>query len=251
MRTVQHAFNRAALTYDANCKLQFRVAKELIKITQQHVTAANTILELGCGTGVTSAIAMTKLQHKNYFILDLAGNLLEIAKNRLSLANSGILANFDNLPIQANSINLCLANMSLHWSKGINQALANIYYCLAEHGVLAFSLPVEGTFYELSNAISHTNCTNFLNCFPSHSQLQHALKNYRVIYQETQTKTLHFSNIYTLLKSMKTIGSNRTHSTKLTSRSEFNKIDNYFHFKNHLPKIPLTYKIAFYLVSKK
>lgn len=111
------------------------------KIIKKYTDKANSILDLGCGTGKHAEL----LSHKGYFIhgVDASEKMLEKANLRARY-NSKIqftLSNIQdfNLKVKFDVVTALFHVMSyLNDDDSINQSLKNIYYHLKEGGIFIF-----------------------------------------------------------------------------------------------------------------
>lgn len=251
-KNIRLAFNQAYRSYNANCQQQLLSSNYLIQLIRKHCANFNTILELGCGTGITNRLVASSLTYETMLCTDIADNLVTLAKDRLPKSCYCLIADFDALPIKNASINLCLANMALQWSYNIAHTLNYITKILTANGLLAFSLPTAGTFAELHQAIITTNCPCFLNTFYAKTELLCLLSTYNIIELKTHTKTNYFANIRELLHAIKKIGGSylKNKPVKIITKDHLRAIDNYFYSKD-LTMIPSTYEISYFIAVKK
>ena len=160
---VQHAFNQAAQTYDQHCEVQTIACQTLIKHLVAIQSKFDHLADFGCGTGYNSHLLFNALQFKTITLVDHAKNLLSLCRQKLSTDDKGRLKgdrykavqinyeqrNFDQLIFDRPTLDLVFSNMALQWSVDLNCTLQLTHHQLHTDGVLAFSLPIHGTFKEL------------------------------------------------------------------------------------------------------
>ena len=148
---IRQCFNRAEKTYDANCPIQKSVGHKIISYLSPYKIAFNNIIDLGCATGiVTKALALRYGNYEHFYALDIAPNLLVKAYRRLHKFNVKLFeGNFESFHFANTFFDLIFSNMALHWSTNLELTLFNLSSSLASKGILAFSIPLEGTFEEL------------------------------------------------------------------------------------------------------
>jgi malonyl-CoA O-methyltransferase len=256
---IQKAFNRAANTYDENAQAQHYIGKKLISVLTTHHTQAKTIIDLGCGSGKTTAELAAQYDYTHFHAIDIAPALLALAHQRLNPLNiqlsemnfNGLLGiPTQDLPNFSDQFDLVYSNMALQWSENFLEVLKTIYSMLSTNGSLAFSIPLTGTFQELT---PHCSINKFMSKENIIQQLTQA--GYHIAFQETENVTLSFSNLIQALKYIKNLGANhvihREHGNKgLHSKAYFKKAySKNTDLKNtHFNK--LTYVIGYFIVCK-
>lgn len=201
---IRDCFNKAASKYDAHCQLQLSIGEKLLSL----ITPAEKIIDLGCGTGITTS----KLTYKELYALDISDKLLAQAKLRLGNKNITYLEeSFDNF--SGLELDLAFANMSLQWSNDLKSTLSNIKANLKPGGILAFSIPLLGTFANLN--ISSMS-------FLSFEQVKQLLTDWQIIYADSKEMNYIFSNLIEALRSVKAVGANyyKNKNGKLISRDK-------------------------------
>lgn len=187
---IKDCFNKAASKYDTHCQLQLTTGEKLLSLTPP----ADNIIDLGCGTGITTA----KLSYKKLYALDISNELLQQAKLRLGNKNITYLEkSFDDF--SGLELDLAFANMSLQWSADLKLTLSNIKANLRPGGTLAFSIPLVGTFANLN--ISSMP-------FLSFAQMNKLLSEWQIIYANTETISYLFPTLIEALRSIKHVGAN-------------------------------------------
>jgi len=201
---VKDYFNKAANKYDAHCQLQLTTGEKLLRL----IPSAKKIIDLGCGTGIVTQ----KLQYKQLYALDISEKLLAQAKLKLGNENITYLEqSFD--AFSGLELDLAFANMSLQWSEDLEVTLNNIKANLQPKGILAFSIPLLGTFANLNiSAMS----------FLSFTQVKRFLHGWRIIYADCQEISCLFSSLIEALRSIKSVGANHCNNRtgKIISRDK-------------------------------
>jgi len=166
-QNITRAFNEAANNYDDNCFVQKLTGSKLIDYLRQNlifmsniINKKNTvIIDLGCGTGLITEqlLYATISNHKNelernLYVLDISDIAIKLAKARLNKFNIRyLLGDFESNFWSSNKVfTLIFSNMALQWSLSLFKTLEIIYASLAENGILAFTVPLQGTLIELS-----------------------------------------------------------------------------------------------------
>jgi malonyl-CoA O-methyltransferase len=218
--TVRDCFNKAALNYNSHCNLQLRTGDSLLKL----IDPVERAIDLGCGTGLIT----NKIKCKKLYALDISEKMLNQARVRLkNKAVTYLDTSFDNF--YEPELDLACANMSLQWSDNIALTLNNIKNNLKTGGTLAFSMPLRGTFINLT-----TNKMTFLTAHELHD----ILEEWNIIHSSHEEINYQFQSLIDSLRSIKAVGANysKTKKTKLISRNK----------EPHT----LTYNIGYFVVKK-
>jgi malonyl-CoA O-methyltransferase len=149
---IRQCFNRAAATYDQRSYPQQMIGNNLINLVGKYLSNSATVIDLGCGSGIVTEQLALRLRYQAFHAIDLSDQLISLAHTRLNpLAIQTSQQDFENLNFQSNLFNLVFSNMSLHWVHEFYQMLLNINNAMAKDGMLAFTVPLPGTFTELDS----------------------------------------------------------------------------------------------------
>jgi hypothetical protein len=128
--------------------------------------------------------------------------------------------------------------MALHWSKQFISLLKSLQTILATNGLLAFSIPLNETFKELSQHYS-------LNQFYDLKTLGLLLPqyNYKILCAHEEKKILYFPNTKSALQSIQKIGASYVSSRKHRGLRGRN-------FSTQANITQLTYHIGYFLLNR-
>lgn len=218
--SVKNYFNKAAINYNSHCHLQLQTGEKLISL----IDSANNVIDLGCGAGSVTV----KLKYKKLYCLDISEEMLE--QTKLKIKNNEVTyleQSFDNF--SGLCLDLAFANMSLQWSENLMSTINNIKDNLKVGGVLAFSIPIEGTFLDLN--VSKLS-------FYSLNEVRELLLDWKIIHISSQEINYPFPSLIDSLKSIKAVGANyyNQKSKQLISRKK----------EAHI----LQYNIGYFVVRK-
>lgn len=239
LRKLQRAVNKGAVTYLQHDQIQRDVCQCLIHLLIQYQSTFETIADIACGVGASTQQLIQSVKARHYIATDLSPEALYVAKQRLLNYIHMIQADF-HVPLLF-GLDLVFCNMGLHWSGNLKQALKTIAASLNAHGILAFSLPVTGTFVELKPEyrLNFTTAESILH-------LLHDL-GFTLLKTEMYDKTFHFPNKLAALRSLKYTGTHINFKESIKHLHTKKHIDNYF---VNISQSQLTYQVALFIVRK-
>ena len=140
-RIIDHAFDRAAHSYDTTATIQAEVAETLV--TSAPVFAPRSILDIGCGTGFVLTRAAARWPQAQLTGLDLAPAMLSEAKRKI--ARLSILRADAGTCDLDQRFDLIFSSMMLHWLAQPAEILRRWQRWLTPQGVLCVAVPVAGS----------------------------------------------------------------------------------------------------------
>jgi malonyl-CoA O-methyltransferase len=172
---IRRCFNRAKTTYDHHCQLQIHTAQKLMAAICPWKMSSMNILDLGCGTGLSTQMLAETNHHHLLMGIDMADDLLKIARARLGENTPVFCGDFDKIPAKAHQFDLVFSNMALQWSLDFTVTIEEISRVIKKNGCLAFSLPVDGTFAQIKKFLYQLTGERHLNEFMPISQISQKL----------------------------------------------------------------------------
>lgn len=240
---IQQSFNRAADSYDESCHAQLRAGIKLAHMIKSCHAQAGRIIDLGCGTGLTTQIMASQYCYRDFHAIDISTLLLMKAYQRLNKLNIHVHEmDFENITIDFLKLDagfdIVYSNMALHWSSDIFSTLVKLHKIINTNGSLAFSLPLTGTFKELKPHYT-------INPFPDINIIHHYLASagFTILMSESENIRLTFPHAIQALKSIKQTGANCTHHS--THKGLHGKS-----YLNHANFNELTYELGYFLARK-
>ena len=236
VNNIKHAFNRAAQTYDEHCLLQQKTGADLLDLLNPQVTLPKNIIDIGCGTGINTEQLVNQYPHSSMYALDFADKLLQRAELRLAGKKVQLIeSDFDSWQGGHSNFDVIYSNLALHWSVDLFAILNKLIAMLNFNGVLAFSVPLVGTLEELSKRL-------LVRHFYSNEEICSLISAFNFSY-ETEVITQHYSDSFSALKSIKTVGASFVKpSSKHGLRGKA--------FLKNLELRKLTYVIGYFIVKK-
>lgn len=200
--SIKQSFNKAAYLYNQHCDLQVMVGKKLVSLLDE--IFFSHIIDLGCGTGLITELLAKKTNYTSFSAIDIADQLLLQAKQVLSPYRINVFEDdFDQLTLTESYFDLIFANMSLHWSHAFQNTLKHLANRLNHQGTLAFSIPLPGTFKELSGQYR-------INQFMEVEDIKKYITDSNLLLKNILTEEIIFSfdSLLDALKSIKAVGAN-------------------------------------------
>ena len=251
-RDIASSFSRAAPTYDAAAILQKRVCAQLAALLDVTPLNPNATLDLGCGTGLSTAELVARYPHADHLGLDLAEGMLTEARTRS--ACNGIrwmCADAEHLPLAAGSVDLVFSNLSLQWFPDPAAAFAEAARVLAPGGVLCFSTLGPRTLYELREAWRQVDGYIHVNQFQDPAETREIIAKAGLNCTGFQVRELvmEYSRLSGLTRELKAIGAHNLNSgraTGLTGRARLRALEAAYETRRDADgSLPATYEAVF------
>lgn len=239
MTNNKNFFDESSSTYDEYSKPQQHASHVLIALIRPYLLKGVSILDCGCGTGVTTKIILNNLETASVYAIDLSEpSLHAFQKKKYTQDVFYCAANILYPPFKPNSFDLIIANLSLHWTMNLEYAISALCTVLRHGGWLAFSLPLIGNFPELRPE-------HRMKC---HKQGEIENISYRqslaLVNQHQERYKIHFESYKDALLSLKKTGVNQGWQRNRLHK----KKAKYFFIENAPPT--LTYHFGYFILRK-
>jgi len=232
---IANSFNRAAQSYDQAAELQYGIGDKLLNLLNDTVIDPKIIVDLGGGTGYFAKRLLKRYPDAKIILADLADDMLSVAQQQLVLLPIELInADFDQLPLANNSVDVIFANMSLQWSLNFKKTLRVLQDILKPNGHIIFSLPIAGTLRELHTSLQQLDRNADVNAFYTADEIIEQVKmaNFHVNYQYNECIKLFYNDIAQLTQQLKATGANHI---------KF-KLASFFPGKQHMMKLAMAYE---------
>jgi malonyl-CoA O-methyltransferase len=200
------SFNSGAYHYNRAADIQPQVARQLAQYLQG--LEANTVLEIGCGTGLYSQYLPEHFPDAKLILSDIAPSMLEHCHMRMQQYSNVSLIHLDGeaveLPIEFDLITSC---MVFHWFLNFKQSIQQLMAKLAPRGRILFAMLGENSLQEWRE-ICNENALMPTPSFISVANLQQSFPDLKI---HVELVKQFYQNAYEFLKTLKLIGAGVPH----------------------------------------
>jgi malonyl-CoA O-methyltransferase len=225
---VIECFNSKAYSYDHAADIQPLVARQLAENLSS--IKAETILEIGCGTGLFSHYLACSFPQSEILLTDIAPSMVAICQKRFSVFPNISVQCMDGEALLVNKqFDLIVSSMTAHWFVDIKTSLHNIINKLSPGGKFLFTMLGKYSLQEWSQVCHKHGVAVASPVFPDHLELQKFIPDIKL---EVDLINQYYPSSYEFLKTLKSIGANaaRLNHIPLSSgklRRIMRALDNY------------------------
>ena len=240
-------FEKASTNYNRNAIIQKEFALRLARECANNSIPKGFWTDLGAGTGLLSE-ALENL-HPNQTVLRADGSqgmlTQQTTQSNYQLWNLNL-----GLPPWQESPTLIASSFALHWLSEPTKRLQEWLTALHPSGWLALAVPIEGSFPEWSLAASKAGVRFTALPLPPRNQIIDVLNkaSFRP-YQKVHKVTQEHRNVFSLLKSITSVGAQATPKRRLKT-GEMRKLIRAWPHNENTRAANLTWKIQIALVQK-
>ncbi len=218
---IKKRFSRKLSSYNENARIQKQMAEKLINMLED--TDKPEILEIGCGTGLLTELAVKNLSYKTYTALDIVADCENFIK-KISPDINFISDDIEKYIEQNDKqFDLIISNASLQWIENLPEFTEKLMKKLKSDGVLLFTTFGVENFREIYGVLGKK--LSYLTV----KELEEKLKNYNPKIEE-EIRIMAFKTPKDVLKHIQNTGVNALSSETWTKRdlSDFEKEYNIF-----------------------
>jgi len=212
-KAIAASFSKAAISYDQFADLQREIGHHLIDLMPATIKQANSILDLGCGTGYFSGLLSQLASPTNLTCFDLSPAMLKQAAQKKLACCDYVQGDIDHLPFTTDQFDLIFSNLVVQWSEQLSPCLAQAKQALTKKGILCFSTLLNGSLIELQQAWQQVDNRNHVNDFLTEQQVKIALQQagFKQFSLTTETRVKKYPDVISVMKALKGIGANHVH----------------------------------------
>lgn len=259
-RKVASSFSRRAADYDTVAVLQRTVGERLLSFLPAKYKA-ESLLDLGCGTGYFAQQVADRTQASDYYLLDLAEGMLQYSRQQQRLVCNHrrqvhyLCADAEHLPLAPSSIVGLFSNLSIQWCQQPQQLFNGIRRLLRPQGWALVSTLGPGTLHELKQSWAEVDNHTHVNQFVPADALRAAIEEtgLRIRLADTEPQVLWYSTLAPLARELKQLGAhniNTDHSQGLGGRRRWQLLQQaYEQFRSAEGLLPATYDVQYWLIE--
>jgi malonyl-CoA O-methyltransferase len=258
-RRVRRNFARAAANYESFAVLSREVLARMLERVAIMQLIPRRILDLGSGTGMAAHAMAERYRAADVIALDLSLPMLQQQSQRspwrrtLRLMRGGgrrssVCADFEQLPLRTDSIDMVVSNLALHWSGDIARAFAETGRVLRTGGLFVFSTFGPDTLKELAHATADTSGRTPVHSFIDMHDLGDALvaSGFSDPVMEMEQLTLTYQSLDALLRDLKGTGGSSTRgATGLRTARWRARIAERYEALRREGRLPATFEIVY------
>ncbi|PKH90872.1 MULTISPECIES: methyltransferase domain-containing protein [unclassified Pseudoalteromonas] len=169
-KSTQSKFSKAAARYNTHANVQKHAATDLFKLIKPGFNKNKICLDLGAGPLVNTHTLQSMFA--SVIAMDLSLNMLQSS----DLTTSKICADMDNLPLQANSVDVIYSNFAVQWSANFSALIQSLYNILKPGGRAYISTVVEGSLNEIKTAFAALDSNSHINTFNSEQYINQSVQ---------------------------------------------------------------------------
>ncbi|NIP72394.1 MAG: malonyl-ACP O-methyltransferase BioC [Gammaproteobacteria bacterium] len=207
---VRRFFDAAAESYDAAAVLQHEVGRRLIERLDYVRLRPAVVLDVGAGTGVTTAELGRRYRRSRLLALDLSPRMLQRARRRAPWfrRQGHLVGDAQRLPLAGGCCDLVFSNLTLQWCERLEAALAEFRRVLRPGGLLMFTTFGPDTLQELRRSWAAADGYSHVSAFPDMHDVGDALLRARFAdpVMDTERFTLTYPTVARLVQDLRAWG---------------------------------------------
>jgi len=214
---IKRHFNRASQCYDKHAHLQIEVGRRLMDRLQTIKQDPKVILDLGTSTGAMTEHLHTLYPNATIIGIDIAEKMLAHAQQKSTNHHSHFFcADAHALPIQANSIDLIISNLTLQWCDSAT-VFQQIQTALKPDGFCLFSSLGPDSLQEIHQAWAAIDDQHHAHEFMDMHHLGDILveQHWCDPVVDMEQITMHYQSMSTLLHDLKGVGAQNIHPNRV------------------------------------
>ena len=244
MSQVRKSFNKASSVYNENAFLQNEIAGRLSEKLKVISINAETIIDLGSGTGFISEKTAKLFPNSRLICVDFAQQALVKNTQKLKVCADSI-----QLPFKSNSVDFIVSNLMMQWCTDLKALFDECHRVLKPQGLILFTTFGPETLKELKRSWSVVDNEAHVNEVVDMHDIgdQMIQSGFQSPIMEMEKITLTYEKVLDLMKDLKGIGAQsvENRSKSLTGKTKFKKMLEMYESYRENGKIPATYEVIY------
>jgi len=250
---VRRSFDRAASTYDDAAVLQAEVGDRVVERLTLLRDPPRDILDVGAGTGRTTAALMRRYRKARVTALDVAPGMLARARKRAPWWRGlpCVSADAVRLPFADNAFDTIFSNLTLQWVTDLDAVFREFQRVLRPGGVLMFSSFGPDTLTELREAWASVDANSHVHRFIDMHDVGDAMARAGLIdpVMDMEYFTLTYDTPRLLMQDLKAIGAHNATAGRargLTGRGRIRAMEQaYEAYRDADGRLPATWEVVY------
>jgi len=248
---IRKAFDKAADSYDEAAVLQKEVCSRLLEKLDLTRVSPEWVLDAGTGTGEAVSALQKKYKNTNLVLLDLSERMLEQAVRQSKQTETyAVCGDIESLPFADESFDLVFSNLVLQWCNDVGVALTEFRRVLKPGGLLMFSTFGPDTLKELRASWQKIDQAVHVNAFIDMHHIGDGLLHRGFVdpVMETETITVNYKEVDTLMQDLRDIGANVTASGRrqgLLTTNMLARLREAYEAYRHEGSLPASYEVIY------
>lgn len=237
---IQQRFSKSLNTYEENAFVQKEMAKKLIDLVEKK--KYNSILEIGCFTGILTRLIKKNINFENYTANDIVKEA-QIYIDKIISQYNFIPGDIEEVKLNS-EYDLIISNACLQWCNNIEITTQKLINRLKPSGILALSIFGDNNLIEIKNIFQIENKNYDM------SKLSYFISKYNVKYMKEEEIKIFFDSPLKVLKHIQATGVNaieKFHFTKSKLKEFEDKYKSLYYQKNG---VYLTYNPVYIIIEK-
>ena len=230
---VKKRFSKSLNTYDDNAIVQKQMAEKLVDFLPKK--EFNSILEIGCATGLLTKQIKEKLSYKTFCANDIVTESENYVKKIIPQATF-IAGDIETINLDK-KYDLIISNACLQWCNNIEETILKLKNSLNVGGVLAVSVFGKENIQEINEIFEFSPKTVDIEKLP---------KNTLVV---EETINMFFDTPIEVLKHIKLTGANAVKEMKMTKSLLKDFEEKYYEKFAQKNRVQLTYNPVYLIIS--
>lgn len=208
---IKQRFSRKLNSYNQNARIQKQMAEKLISMAPFDKENSD-ILEIGCGTGLLTELAVKNLSCIKYTAMDIVSGCESYIK-KINPKIEFVLCDIEEYIKETDkSFDLIISNASLQWIENLPDIIQNLMEKLKPNGILLFSIFGVENFREIYYVLGKTLP------YLSKNELEKTLIKYQPVIEE-EVRVMAFKSPKDVLKHIQNTGVNAI-STEIWTKKD-------------------------------
>lgn len=197
-KTISSNFYKSRFVYEKNALVQQKMAEKLVSFLDK---SYDTILEIGCGTGILTTLMYASCTFKTYYTIDIIAENRDFLETQFPKLHYSCF-DMDNIKnfCPEQHFDLIVSNAAVQWSSNPAQLIQNCMERLSKNGTFALTFFGEKNFQEIKDIFGVG--LNYL----SQKQINEICRNYKIVHSSQETEELSFPDTISLLRHIKNTG---------------------------------------------